>query len=196
MDQGCGLRVQEGHILWICQKKNCTCRRWDLTGLPCPHVVVSIHGNSDRVEDYVNVYYKVETFKNVCSYFINPTNPKNHWPEVMNGGEVLPPKIVKKKRGRKPKLRRKEAEELEKKKQAEVQRQAERRSEKRCEELAPKKLSKKGSIHIRCSICKQEGHNARGHYKHVNIVTPEARQPFESEDLESNIVSWGILRRI
>ncbi|WMV46935.1 hypothetical protein MTR67_040320, partial [Solanum verrucosum] len=43
-----------------------------------------------------------------------------------NGGEVLPPKIVRKKRGRKPKLRRKEAEELQKQKQAEVQRQSEK----------------------------------------------------------------------
>ncbi|KAH0638863.1 hypothetical protein KY285_035449 [Solanum tuberosum] len=108
------------------QKGSCTCRRWDLTGLPCPHALVSIHGIGDRVEDYVNVYYKVETFKNLYSHFINPTNPEDHWPEVMNGGEVLPPKIVRKKRGRKPKLRQKEAEELQKQKQAEAQRQLEK----------------------------------------------------------------------
>ena len=65
------------------------CRRWDLTGLPCPHALVSIHGNSDKVEDYVNVYYNVETFKNVYLYFINPTNPEDHWSDVMNGSEVL-----------------------------------------------------------------------------------------------------------
>ncbi|KAL3345070.1 hypothetical protein AABB24_024162 [Solanum stoloniferum] len=109
----------------------------------------------------------------------------------MNGGEVLPPKIVKKKRGRKPKLRRKEAEELEKQKHAEAQRQAERRSAKKDEEPAPKKLSKKGSIHIKCSICKKDRHNARGHYKYVNIVAPEARQPFETQDLVSDYVSLG-----
>ncbi|XP_006360823.2 uncharacterized protein [Solanum tuberosum] len=173
------------------QKKSCTCSRWDLTGLPCPHALVSIHGNSDKVEDFVNVYYKVETFKNVYSYFINPTNPEDHWPDVMNGGEVLPPKIVKKNIGRKPKLRRKEVEELEKQKKAEAQRQAERRSVKKDEESAPKKLSKKGSIHIKCSICKKDGHNARGHYKYVNIVVPEARQPFETQDLVSDYVSLG-----
>ncbi|KAH0641017.1 hypothetical protein KY290_036291 [Solanum tuberosum] len=167
------------------QKASCTCRRWDLTGLPCPHALVSIHGNGDRVEDYVNVYYKVETFKNVYSHFINPTNPEDYWPEVMNGGEVLPPKIVRKKRGKKPKLRRKEAEELQKQKQAEAQRQSESRSAKRGEELAPKKKSKKGTIYIKCSICNKDGHNARGHYKYVNIVVPETRQPFETQDLVS-----------
>jgi len=96
------------------QKGSCTCRIWDLIGLPCPHALVSIHGNGDRVEDYVNVYYKVETFKNVYSYFINSTNLEDHLPKVMIDGEVLPPKIVRNKRGRKPKLRRKEAEELQK----------------------------------------------------------------------------------
>ncbi|KAH0636774.1 hypothetical protein KY289_036689 [Solanum tuberosum] len=151
----------EGPFIVDMQKGSCTCRRWDLTGLPCPHALVSIYGNGDRVEDYVNVYYKVETFKNVYSHFINPTNPEDHWPKVMNGGEVLPPKIVRKKKGRKPKLRRKEAEELQKQKQAEAQRQSE------------------------------NGHNARGHYKYVNIVMPETRQPFETQDLVSEYVSWG-----
>uniref|UniRef100_A0A3Q7EGY0 SWIM-type domain-containing protein n=1 Tax=Solanum lycopersicum TaxID=4081 RepID=A0A3Q7EGY0_SOLLC len=69
------------------QKGSCTCRKWDLTGLPCPHALVSIHENGDRVEDNVSVYYKVETFKNVYSHFINSTNHEDRWPDVMNGGE-------------------------------------------------------------------------------------------------------------
>ena len=75
------------------QKGSCKCRKWNLTYMHCRRALVSIHENGDRVEDYVNVYYKVETFKNVYPYFINPTNPKDHCPEVMNGGEVLPLKI-------------------------------------------------------------------------------------------------------
>ncbi|KAG5605465.1 hypothetical protein H5410_026957 [Solanum commersonii] len=75
------------------QKGSCTYRIWDLTCLPCPYALVSIHGNGDRVEDYVNIYYKVETFKNVYSYFINSTNLEDHLPKVMNDGEILPPKI-------------------------------------------------------------------------------------------------------
>lgn len=37
---------------------------------------------------------------------------------------------------------------------------------------------------MRCSICKKEGHNARGHYKYDNNVVPEARQPFVTQELE------------
>lgn len=56
---------------------------------------------------------------------------------------------------------------------------------------APKKLSKKGTVNIKCSICKRDGHNARGHYKYINTVVPEARQPFETQDLVSDYVSSG-----
>ena len=77
--------------------KSCTCRRWELTGLPCPHAYACIIGNSERVEDYVDTFYTIETFKNVYSHYINPTNPEDHWPEVVDCGEVIPPKIVKKK---------------------------------------------------------------------------------------------------
>ncbi|KAL3376169.1 hypothetical protein AABB24_002889 [Solanum stoloniferum] len=108
--------------------KSCTCRRWELTGLPCPHAYACISGNSERVEDYVDTFYTIETFKNVYSHYINPTNPKDHWPEVVDCGEVIPPKIVKKKRGRKPKSRKK-PEELEKKKKVEAVGKAEKRAE-------------------------------------------------------------------
>lgn len=38
--------------------RTCTCRRWDLTGLPCLHGVVSILGNNERVENFVVAYYQ------------------------------------------------------------------------------------------------------------------------------------------
>lgn len=68
----------------------------------------------ELIEDYVMDYYKVENYKKVYSYYINPTGSEDHLLEVVGGGDILPPKVVKKKIGRKHKARRKEAEELEK----------------------------------------------------------------------------------
>ncbi|KAG5602528.1 hypothetical protein H5410_033898 [Solanum commersonii] len=82
--------------------KSCTCRRWELSGLPCRHAYACIIGNSERVEDY-------------------------------------------KKRERKPKSRKKEPEELEKKKKVEGVGKAEKRVEQKSEKRRPQKLSKKGS---------------------------------------------------
>ncbi|KAG5620165.1 hypothetical protein H5410_005383 [Solanum commersonii] len=82
------------------------------------------------------------------------------------------PKIVKnltklKKRGRKPKNRKKEPEELEKQKAAET---TKKRARKKTENMKPQKLSKKGFVKGRCSICKEEGHNAKGHYNVLKRV--------------------------
>ncbi|KAG5620651.1 hypothetical protein H5410_005869 [Solanum commersonii] len=43
----------------------------------------------------------------------------------------------------------------------------------------------------RCSICNKDGHNARGQYKCVNIIMPETKQPFQTQDLVSDYVLWG-----
>ncbi|XP_057417051.1 uncharacterized protein LOC130711447 [Lotus japonicus] len=37
--------------------KSCACRRWDLTGIPCCHVVACIWYNNTRPEDFVDPYY-------------------------------------------------------------------------------------------------------------------------------------------
>ncbi|KAH0765381.1 hypothetical protein KY285_001252 [Solanum tuberosum] len=81
---------------------------------------------------------------NVYSHYINPTNPEDHLPEVVDCGEVIPPKIVKKNRGRKPKSRKKEPKELEKKTNIEAIGKAEKRAEQKSEKRRPQKLSKKG----------------------------------------------------
>ncbi|KAH0781739.1 hypothetical protein KY290_001337 [Solanum tuberosum] len=98
----------------------------------------------ERVEDYVDTFYTIETFKNVYSYYINPTNLEDHLPKVVDCGEVIPPKIVKKNRGRKPKSRKKEPKELEKKTNIEAIGKAEKRAEQKSEKRRPQKLSKKG----------------------------------------------------
>ncbi|KAM3325678.1 hypothetical protein P3S67_000803 [Capsicum chacoense] len=97
--------------------KSCTCRRFDLTELSCTHVYVSIIGNNEKIEKYVNVFYHVDTFKSVYSHYINPTNHKDRWLKVVDCIEILSSKVVKKKKGRKPKNWKKEAAELENKKQ-------------------------------------------------------------------------------
>jgi hypothetical protein len=46
------------------QERKCTCRRWQVTGLPCTHalcVITSIRGCN--IEGYVHKYYSIAKFK-------------------------------------------------------------------------------------------------------------------------------------
>lgn len=40
------------------KEKTCSCRKWDLSGIPCPHAIACIWHNKVNPEDYVSQYYR------------------------------------------------------------------------------------------------------------------------------------------
>ncbi|XP_050233158.1 uncharacterized protein LOC126681655 [Mercurialis annua] len=66
----------------------CTCREWDLTGIPCCHAVCAIYSisdnnnkthRSDKPEEYVHHYYSKETFLKSYAYTMMHVPGKLHW---------------------------------------------------------------------------------------------------------------------
>ncbi|KAL8535193.1 hypothetical protein ACS0TY_010991 [Phlomoides rotata] len=45
------------------QQKTCTCRAWQLCGIPCTHVMCAILGENMDPEDFVHQYYSVDMYK-------------------------------------------------------------------------------------------------------------------------------------
>ncbi|KAI3447350.1 hypothetical protein Pfo_004015 [Paulownia fortunei] len=43
----------------------CTCRQWELSGIPCKHAICAILNQNELLEDYVHSCYNVETYKQV-----------------------------------------------------------------------------------------------------------------------------------
>ncbi|KAL0340357.1 UNVERIFIED_CONTAM: hypothetical protein Sradi_4552500 [Sesamum radiatum] len=41
----------------------CTCRKWDISGIPCKHAVSAIFNQNEMPEDYVHDYYTVDMYK-------------------------------------------------------------------------------------------------------------------------------------
>ncbi|XP_058189183.1 uncharacterized protein LOC131306774 [Rhododendron vialii] len=84
----------------------CTCRRWDLTGIPCPHAIAAINSNHENVDDYVDHWFRKETYMASYEPIIYPLNGAEMWPYT---GVIGPlPPDVKKQSGR-PKKQRKRA---------------------------------------------------------------------------------------
>ena len=56
--------VDNGHERHVVDlvKKACSCRLWDLIGLPCKHGISAIVKNLEKVEEYVHPCYWKETF--------------------------------------------------------------------------------------------------------------------------------------
>jgi pyruvate/2-oxoglutarate dehydrogenase complex dihydrolipoamide acyltransferase (E2) component len=115
--------------------KECSCRRWMLTGLPCRHAISCMRYMDMDPGQYVPNYFRRETYEACYHPIIYPTNGQNLW--VKTRFTDLQPPPIKRQPGRPKKKRNKEAREL-------------KRDDKQL----------KRAFHgIVCGRCKQPGHN-------------------------------------
>ncbi|XP_019194863.1 PREDICTED: uncharacterized protein LOC109188688 isoform X2 [Ipomoea nil] len=119
--------------------KTCSCRKWDLNGIPCRHAICALWVKFGKapLHDYVADCYTIETYKKAYSGCIHPMAGPQEWPHT-DREPPLPP-LFNTKVGRPRKLRKKSAGEI-----------------------------TKDGIHIsrrtvtlHCSTCKLIGHNTR-----------------------------------
>ncbi|XP_006654085.2 uncharacterized protein LOC102704057 isoform X1 [Oryza brachyantha] len=125
-------------------KKECSCRYWQLSGLPCPHAIACIFYKTSQLDGYIADCYSVETFKKIYAHCLQPLEGMSSWPE--DGRQPLNAPGYIKMPGRPKTERRREAHEPAKATRA----------------------SKIGTI-IRCRKCKQVGHNRSTCDKHNGV---------------------------
>ncbi|KAK8672724.1 hypothetical protein V6N13_111088 [Hibiscus sabdariffa] len=114
----------------------CTCRVWDLTGIPCLHAICVILYREESLENYVLHLYKKEVYQELYSCVI-PTIPSEKYWKDSGMGPIDPP-LKRKLPGRPKHKRRKEEGEVKGK----------------------TKLRKLGAK-INCRYCGRIGHNIR-----------------------------------
>ncbi|GKB54274.1 hypothetical protein Tco_0905027 [Tanacetum coccineum] len=72
-------------------------RKWELTGIPCKHVVAAIYNMSENSmgvgipEQWVHAAYRLETWAHVYSFKVNPCNGRDMWPVVESRTVIIPP---------------------------------------------------------------------------------------------------------
>ncbi|XP_040374598.1 uncharacterized protein LOC121052790 [Rosa chinensis] len=73
--QGRGIACQSGvvsqHSVQL-DTMSCTCRRWDLSGLPCGHVIAAIYSKGRSLDDYVLEWYTQKRYMEAYEVVINP----------------------------------------------------------------------------------------------------------------------------
>jgi SWIM zinc finger len=80
--------------------QQCSCREWQLTGIPCVHVVAFICKlRGHCMEDYVHEYYSLDKFRAAYAGRIPALTNKSKWVNVDLGYKVLPP-LMKRSAGR------------------------------------------------------------------------------------------------
>ncbi|KAK3231793.1 hypothetical protein Dsin_003674 [Dipteronia sinensis] len=129
------------------KEKNCTCRKWNLTGIPCKHAIAAIYTESEDPSMYVDIYYHKETQMKCYGDVMYGIKMEKYWTKT-GRPPLVPPKIVKQP-GRPKKLRIREIGEI------------------------PPSQRKFKQVHksYTCSACKQEGHNYKSCFKRAELVT-------------------------
>jgi hypothetical protein len=119
------------------KEKNCTCKRWDLSGVPCCHAISCIFSQREAAEDYVDQCYKISTYVACYDPIVMPINGPDMW-EATGLAPVEPPRI-RRPPGRPKKLRRREPDKP---------------------RPQSTKLSKRHLV-MKCKKCGENGHNKR-----------------------------------
>ncbi|KAL2241598.1 UNVERIFIED_CONTAM: hypothetical protein Sindi_0801000 [Sesamum indicum] len=126
------------------ERRTCTCRLWQLSGIPCKHACSAIFNQNLQPEEMVHPYYNVDTYKSVYEPAILPISGELLWAET---GFIppLPPNFGRGP-GRPAGARNREPDEG---------------KEKGGQKNKQIKLRRQHVKH-HCKICGEEGHNAKG----------------------------------
>ncbi|KAJ9566565.1 hypothetical protein OSB04_002531 [Centaurea solstitialis] len=77
----------EEHVVVDVVQRTCTCRRWELSGIPCKHAVAvnwNMALNAQQVdlpETWVHPTYWLTTWKDMYSFKVEPINGRAYWPK-------------------------------------------------------------------------------------------------------------------
>ncbi|GKC18498.1 pentatricopeptide repeat-containing protein, partial [Tanacetum coccineum] len=118
--------------------KTCSCKMWQLSGLPCAHAIACIFKLNKMVEDYVPECFRKDMYIKAYSQYLKPMDGITFWPDCSHMSRVLGP-IPKKMPGR-PRKKRIRAPH---------------------ENKSTYKISRAG-VEMTCLNCGEKGHNKKG----------------------------------
>nr|XP_043630317.1 uncharacterized protein LOC122601637 [Erigeron canadensis] len=78
-------------------ERTCSCRKWQLTGMPCKHAICGLWNAKDNsvqvgiVEDWVDPCYRLDTWKEVYAFKVEPVTGSSSWPKSTCATRLLPP---------------------------------------------------------------------------------------------------------
>ena len=74
--------------------KTFSCKKWQVTGLPCHdalHFILKLRGRGAEIENYVHNYFSVDNFAATYAENIPPMADENNWEMVDPGFKIEPP---------------------------------------------------------------------------------------------------------
>ncbi|KAF8393878.1 hypothetical protein HHK36_020076 [Tetracentron sinense] len=79
--------VTEGSARFVVNfdARSCSCRAWEISGLPCKHLAACIARKRANIEDYCDGCYSNETYLKAHGGIVHPLSYESTWPVVVFG---------------------------------------------------------------------------------------------------------------
>nr|GEW16300.1 pentatricopeptide repeat-containing protein [Tanacetum cinerariifolium] len=129
--------------------KTCSCRMWQLLGLPCAHAIACIFKLNKMVEDYVSECFRKDMYIKAYSQYLKLMDGITFWPDCSHMSRVLG--HIPKKMPRRPRKKRIRAPH---------------------ENKSTYKISRAG-VEMTCHNCVEKGHSKKGCKKEPIPQTPK-----------------------
>nr|CAD1817746.1 unnamed protein product [Ananas comosus var. bracteatus] len=71
-------------------KKTCSCKRWDIDGIPCNHAMAAFSFRLRDPYDFVEDWFMTSTYRATYNDCVPPTRGKEQWPAIPSN--VVPPR--------------------------------------------------------------------------------------------------------
>lgn len=152
----------------------CTCRWWQLNGMPCFHACAAIGWKHERPENYVHAWLTMGAYRSTYEFAIQPTRSQQYW-EPTPYEKPIPPNM-KKKAGRPKKNRRRDG----------TEEQVAGRARRDATESQLAGRVRRSYPVMTCSRCGFEGHNTRSCHQQGCRIRPKNWVPPPPEDETEN----------
>jgi len=78
--------------LWLTlTKKECTCRKWSVSGIPCCHALSAMKFLNINAKDFIPDCFKKSTYEQTYASIVYPINGHQVW-GITSYPDVMPPK--------------------------------------------------------------------------------------------------------
>jgi hypothetical protein len=72
----------------------CSCRYWQLSGLPCCHAISAIYKASKALDDFIETCFTISEYKKTYQYCLQSVEGQQNWP-ILDMPRPLPPPYVR-----------------------------------------------------------------------------------------------------
>lgn len=64
-------------------RRTCTCRKWDISGIPCQHAIAAIYVKDQDQAGFVDNCYNQRKYLEAYDLIIHPIAGEDQWPVVV-----------------------------------------------------------------------------------------------------------------